>query len=227
MKQINLLPAKEWIFKNWAIVALVIVSFLYFKSCEGGKELGVANNQLQNEVEVLGKDAQKYVDIANSYRDTVTLLKKKKQEVKDSIVYVEKKEKKDLKVVSSLTTKGIATYFQDSYKIPVTITQYGVAVPDTLGKAIITDLIKGQGYRAQLKFTQQLLSVEEKSGVAKDSTIENQVKAIAKNNEALAKQETMVKNTEKLFKKERAKKTFWQATTGAVILGAGYLLLVK
>ena len=225
MKQFNLLPAKEWLFKNWAIVALVIVALLYFRSCQGSEKLGIANNQLKNDVEVLGKDAKKYVDIANSYRDTVTLLKQQKQKVKDSIVYVEKKEKKDLKVVSTLTTKGIATYFQDSYKIPVTITQYGVAVPDTLGKAIITDLIKGQGYRAKLKFTQQLLSVEEKSGIAKDSTIVNQTKAIAKINQAVVKQETVIENGEKAFKKERTKKTFWQLVSGVAFIGGGYLLI--
>lgn len=224
MKQINLLSAKEWLFKNWAIVALVIVSFLYFKSYQGSEKLGIVNNQLKNDVEVLAKDAQKYVDIANSYRDTVTLLKKQKQKVKDSIVYVEKKEKKDIKVISTLTTKGIANYFQDSYKIPVKITQYGVAVPDTLGKAIITDLIKGQGYRAKLKFAEQLLSAEEKSGVAKDSTIVNQIKAIEKINQAIVKQETVIENTEKAFKMERTKKTFWKLTSGTIFLLGGYLI---
>jgi hypothetical protein len=225
--KIDLSILKSLFFKNWSYIAIIILLVFLFKSCQGSEKLGIANNQLKNDVELLGKDAQKYVDIANSYRDTVTLLKQQKQKVKDSIVYVEKKEEKDLKVVSTLTTKGIANYFQDSYKIPVKITQYGVAVPDTLGKAIITDLIKGQGYREQLKFTKQLLSVEEKSGVAKDSTIVNQTKAIAKINEAIVKQETVIKNTEKSLRKEKNKKTFWQVVSGAVIAGASYLIITK
>lgn len=223
MIQLNLLPAKQWAIKNWAFIALVIVCFLYLRSCEDVARLEASNSELKSDVKVLGKDAQRYVDIANAYRDTVIILKKKKPAIKDSIVYVEKKQEKDIKVVSSLTTKGIATYFQELYKIPVTITQYGVAVPDTLGKAVITDLIRGQGYKAQLKFTQELLVLEERGSAAKDSTITNQDKALDKVNAANTTQEAIIKNTEGQFKKERNKKTGWKAISG----GLAILLLVS
>lgn len=212
---------------DWVKVALwttvIILSFFLFKSCEGSKELELTNTIEKQKVKVLEQEAQKYVDIANQYRDTVTLLKTKKQKVKKEIVYIDKKEKEELKTVSSLTTKGIATYFQDSYKIPVTITQYGVAVTDTLGKAIITDLIRGQGYKAKLIYTQKLLDIEEKSGIAKDTIIKKLDKAIIKKDSASVVKDVIIKNAEKSVRKEKNKKTFWKVATGVAVTIATYL----
>lgn len=225
INQAQLLALKnqiDWI-KVALWVAIIILSFFLFKSCEGSKKLELTNTIEKQKVKILEQDAQKYVNIANQYRDTVTLLKQEKQKIKPKIVYVEKKEKEDLKQVSSLTRKGIANYFQDSYKIPVTITQYGVAVPDTLGKAVISDLIRGQGYKAKLIYTQKLLSIEEKSGVAKDTIIVNLDKAITKKDSISEVKDIIIKNNEKSFKKERNKKTFWQVATGVAVTIATYL----
>lgn len=195
-------------------ITIIILSFFLFKSCEGSEELELKTQASEQKVKTLEYEAQKYVDIANQYKDSVVLLKNKKAVIKDSLIYVTKTTEEKLKVVPTLTTKGIANYFQDNYEIPVTITQYGVAVPDTLGKAIITDLIRGQGYKAQLKFTQQLLNTEEKSGIFKDSTIVKLEQAgVKKDSISLVKEGTIL-DLKQINKKEKNKKTFWQVTTG-------------
>lgn len=225
MNQLNLKELQSQI--DWVKIvlwtAIIILSFFLFKSCEGSKELELANNIEKQKVKVLEIDAQKYVDIANQYKDSVTILKTKKQKIKKEIVYVQKSTEEKLKPIPNLTTKGIANYFQDSYKIPVTITQYGVAVPDILGKEIISELIRGQGYKAELKFTKELLVAEEKNGVFKDSTIVNQDKALVKKDSALAVKDIIITNGEKINKKEKNNKTFWQVATGVAVTIATYL----
>jgi hypothetical protein len=206
---------------DWMKVALwitiIILSFFLFKSCEGSKELDLTIKASEQKVKTLESESQKYVDIANQYKDTVTLLKNKKIKVKEKLVSATKDTEKQIKEVPKLQTKGIATYFQDNYKLPLVITQYGVAVSDTLGKAVITDLIKGQGYKTQLKLTQQLLKIEEKSGVAKDSTIVNLEKSgVVKDSISLVKEGTIL-DLKSLNKKEKNKKTFWQVTAGVAI----------
>jgi hypothetical protein len=200
----------------WITVA--ILSLFLFKSCEGVKELELTNKASKEVEKRLNSEAQRYVDIANAYRDSVVILKKLKDPIKDSIIYVEKEVDKKLKIVPTLHTKGIATYFKDLYKIPVTITQYGVAVPDTLGRAIISDLIRGQGYKANLKFTQKLLTIEEKSGKAKDSVISNLDKAIVKKDSTSAVLKDQIKVAETSVRKEKNKKTFWKVATGTAVL---------
>jgi hypothetical protein len=212
----------DWVkLSLWITVA--ILSLFLFKSCEGVKELELINKASKETEKRLDSEAQRYVDIANAYRDSVIVLKKLKDPIKDSIVYVTKDVDKKLKKVSTLHAKGIASYFQDLYKIPSTITQYGVAIPDTLGKVIISDLIKGQGYKAQLKFTQKLLTIEEKSGKAKDTIISKLDKAIVKKDSASVVLKDQIKVAEISVRKEKNKKTFWKVATGTAVLVATWL----
>jgi hypothetical protein len=212
----------DWVKTSlWATI--IILSFFLFKSCEGNKELELTNKNEKEKVKILESESQKYVDVANMYRDSVTILKTEKAKTKIKIVYVTKTVEEKLKVASTLHTKGIANYLQDLYKINVVITQYGVAVPDTMGRAVISDLIRGQGYKAELKFTKELLANEEKSGVAKDSIIVNLDKAVVKKDSASVIKDDIINNVEKSFKKEKNKKTFWKVATGVAVTIATYL----
>jgi len=218
---------KQWVVTNWAIIALVIVSFFLFKSCQGSKELSVANASLKTEV----KD---HVAIANGYlaNNKVLVLKidsleKVKQEVKIQIAEVEKKTESDIKKVPGLTTKGIANYYKERYKLPVTITQYGVSVSDTIGKLNITELIQKDGCFAERKFLKQQLFLEEQKGAEKDTIINNYFKADVEMHKAAYKQRTVIENQEKSLKIEKNKKTFWKVAAGAAIGVATYTLIAK
>jgi len=208
-------------------LAIIILCLLLIKSCNGSAELKLANSDLKLEVKDLVASVDKYVAKNNKLNDKLVLLEKQKQKVKKQIVYVQEKTKSDIKKVPTLNTKQIANYYQERYKLPNTITQYGVALSDTVAKKNITELIQKDGCFAEVKLFKVQLQLEEKKGIFKDTIIGNLTKANVTLNKAVFTQDKIIDNAEKLVRKERNKKTFWQVATGTVIVGAGYLLITQ
>ena len=218
---------KSLIYENWSYIVIVVLSFFLFKSCEGSKELQIANRNLKLEVKELVASADKYVAKNNELSDKIIVLEKLKQKVKVEIVYIENKTKSDIKKVPTLNTKQIATYYQERYELPITITQYGVALSDTIAKKNIVELIEKDGCFQKIKLAKTELQLEEKKGIFKDTIIGNLTNANVNLNKAVLEQDKIIKNAEKSLVKEKNKKKFWQVATGAVIAGAGYLLITK
>lgn len=206
---------------------IIILSFFLFRSCNGNKELQIANRDLKLEVKELVITADKYVAKNNALSDKITLLETQKQKIKKEIIYVQNKTKSDVKKVPALSTKQIANYYQERYKLPVTITQYGVSLPDTIAKKNIVELIEKDGCFHEVKLFKVQLQLEEKKGIVKDTIIENITKANIDLHKAVFAQEKIINNAEKSLRKEKNKKTFWQVAAGAVIVGAGYLLITQ
>lgn len=227
MRNLNIDIVKSLLFDYWKGIVIFTMAILLFKSCEGNKELQIANRDLKLEVKELVITADKYVANNNALSDKITLLETQKQKVKTEIVYIQKKTDTAIKKVPALTTKQIANYYQERYKLPVTITQYGVSLPDTIAKKNIVELIEKDGCFHEVKLFKVQLQLEEKKGIVKDTIIENITKANIDLHKAVFTQEKIIDNAEKSLRKEKNKKTFWQVATGAVIVGAGYLLITQ
>ncbi|MEN9487997.1 MAG: hypothetical protein RL494_262, partial [Bacteroidota bacterium] len=105
--------------------------------------------------------------------------------------------------------------------------QYGVSLSDTIAKKNIVELIEKDGCFHEVKLFKVQLQLEEKKGIVKDTIIENITKANIDLHKAIFTQEKIIDNAEKSLRKEKNKKTFWQVATGAVIVGAGYLLITQ
>jgi hypothetical protein len=216
---------KQWVLTNWAVIALVIVSLLYFKSCQGSKDLQIANSSLKKDVQISEMKASNVLSKNKVLLSKVDSLEKLKQKVIVEVQKVQKKTETEIKKVPALTTKGIATYYQDRYKLPVTITQYGVSLSDTIGKLNITELIQKDGCFAQQQLLKQQLVLEEEKGLAKDTIFNNLIIAYSEIAKANFNQKKIITNTEKSLKKEKTKKTFWQVAAGAAAVGVGVLVL--
>lgn len=227
MNKIDTTILKSLFLDYWKNIVILTLCFFLYRSCQGGKELQVANQKLKVEVRELVFTADKYVAKNNKLNDKIVLLEKKKQKVKKQIVHVQEKTKSDIKKVPTLNTKQIATYYQERYKLPITITQYGVSLSDTLAKKNIVELIEKDGCFEEIKLVKIDLDIEEKKGVAKDSINNNLTNANILLKDAVVGQNKIIDNAEKSVRKEKNKKTFWQVATGAVTIGAGYLLIVK
>jgi len=227
MTKIDTAILKSLILDYGQYIVIIVLCFFLFKSCQGEKELSVANNQLKKNVIELTKSADKYVAKNNALNDTITLLEKQKQKVEIQIVEVEKTTKKEAEKAQKLSTKQIANYYQNRYKLPVAITQYGIALSDSISKKNIVELAEKDGCFEENKLIKQELVIEEQKGSIKDTINSNLTKANILLHKANFEQRTIISNTEKSFKKERAKKTFWQVTTGAVITAATYLIITK
>lgn len=133
-----------------------------------------------------------------------------------------------------LKSREIAKYYVDRYKLPkeVKSTNLGTALTDTVARLNITELVRYDGVRAELKITKEVLSLEKNISVKKDSIISNVEKqntnlelAVKENEKAINSQSEIIDNTEKMFKKEKRKTTFYKITTVLAIGTGGYLLL--
>ncbi len=221
----KIISIKQWFITNWAIIALVIVSIFYFKSCQGSKELELTNSSLKKDVQISEIKASNALSKNVFLLSKIDSLEKVKQKVIVQVQEVEKKTETEIKKVPNLTTKGIATYYQNRYKLPVTITQYGISLSDTVGKLNITELIQKDGCFAERNFLKQQIFIEEQKGIQKDSISDNLITANAELSRAIYAQKQIIKNGESAIKKEKTKKTFWQVATGAAAIGAGILIL--
>lgn len=227
MKKIDIAILKSLVLDYGQYIVILVLSFFLFKSCEGSNELKLANDDLKKEVKELVASADDYVAKNNALNDKITLLEKQKQKVKTEIVYIQNKAKSDIEKVTSLNSSQIAKYYQERYKLPIVITQYGVSLSDTVAKKNIVELVEKEGCFEEIKHVRTELQIEEQKGVLKDSVNGNLVNANILLKEAVTDQNKIIDNAEKSLRKEKNKKTFWQVTTAAVIVAAGYLLIVE
>ena len=218
---------KSLFLENWEKLLIAVLVVIIFKGCGSKNELQLANLKLKNEVKQLVVSADKYVAKNNELNGKIVLLKQQKQKVKNEIVYIENKTKSDIKKVPTLNTKQIANYYQERYKLPVTITQHGVSLSDTIAKKNIVELIQKDGCFQEVKLVQSELQIEEQKGIFKDTIIGNLDKSNLLLNKAILEQEKIITNTEKSLKTEKRKKTFWKVATGTVLASASYLLIQK
>jgi hypothetical protein len=218
---------KSLLYEYWTYIVIIVLSLFLFKSCNGSEELQIANRNLQLEVKDLVSSADKYTNKINALNDTIVLLEAKKQKIKTEIVYIENKTKSDIKKVPTLNTKQIAVYYQERYKLPVTITQYGVSLSDTIAKKNVIELIEKDGCFEEIKLVENQLQLEEKKGIVKDTIIGNITRANVDLHKAVFAQNKIIDNVEKSLLKEKRNKTFRKVVSGAILAGAGYLLIVK
>ena len=242
MIQLNLLPAKEWLFKNWAIIALVIVSFLYFKSCEGSTELesSLATSKTKQEsylaIAKTNEDAAVfYRKQANNRKSKIANLEKDVAGLKASKKGVDKKTAEKIKKVQNYSSQEIKKYYQKEFKyLDIPIVASGLIHSDSLNKMIITVIEKGKGAQEKLVITEKaLIKSEEANKELKQANGEleksNDSFSVANDNLEKANEEAndSVKIVEKSLRKEKNKKTFWQVATMAVVGIGTYLLIVK
>lgn len=218
---------KSLLHEYWSYIVITVLCFFLFKSCNVGAELKLANNNLKLEVKELVANSNKHLAKNNILNSKILELEKQKQIQKTKIANIQNKAKSDLKKVATLNTKQIAKYYQERYKLPITITQYGVSLSDTIAKKNITELVQKDYCFAEVKLFKVQLQLEEKKGVYKDTIIDNFTKSNLNLNQVISTQEKIITNTEDLFKKEKNKKTFWKVASGILATGIGYLLITK
>ena len=222
--QINYPSILVWTKNNWSKILLVILAILLFRTCQGSKEVRLANNSLKKDIEISEIKAQNYVDRINLLSDSLIILERRKQAEKIKIVTVVKEVEKKVEAVGSLNTKGIANFYQNRYKLPVVITQYGVSLSDSIAKKNIVELIQKDGLVLELNHTKNVLNVAEKQLNIKDGVLILKDSIISEKDKQIDSHFKIEKNLNKSIKIEKSKKTFWQITAVGILGGSIYLL---
>jgi hypothetical protein len=217
--------AKSFFLDYWTYIVITVLVLVLFRNCKDNENLQLANSNYKQEIKISQLQVDKYANRINVLNDRITMLETTKQGEKVKIVTVLKEVAEKISVTENLTTKGIANFYSDRYKMKPTITQYGVALKDTIHKMVIVDLIKKDGLVLELNHTKIILNIAEKQLNIKDDVIVLKDSIIKEKNTQIDTHIQLEKNLNKSVKSERTKKTIWQIATGAFLVGAGYLLI--
>jgi len=222
MKQINLISL-DWS-RILPYVAIALLSIIVLSTCNNSERTQLANEVLKSNIKISELQAQKYASRINVLNDSLVILNKLKQKEIVKIKVVVKEVKEKVEAVGSLNTKGIANYYQNRYKLPVTITQYGVALSDTLAKKNIVDVIERDGFKTQLFHTKNALNISDKEILFKEIIIKNKDSIIYEKINQINSHIDFEKNITKDIKSERVKKNIWKVTAIGILTGSIYLL---
>jgi len=213
---------KSILLDYWKNIAIAVLFLIILNTCTNANKAQLANDL---KIKQSNLKAEKYAKRINALNYNLIKLEQSKQREKTKIVTVIKEVEKKINVVENLNTKQIANYYQDRYKLPVTITQYGVSLNDTIAKKNIVELIQKDGLVKELVSTRSMLNIEEKKGTVKDSIISNKSLIIVEKDNIINSHQEIEINLNKSLRKEKVKKNFWKVTSGAILIGAGYLLV--
>jgi predicted metal-binding protein len=206
-------------------IIIFLLSLLLIGSCNGRKELELTNKLLKKEV----VDGEHRVSSLLNKNENLLVkldsLNKIKQKVKVKIVEVENKTHREVEKVIGLNTKQIAKFYQERYKLPITITQYGTTLSDDVAKKNIIEIVQYDGCVSENSLLKDELHIEEQKGVVKDTIISNFGKVVSEYDSISNKQKDIIKNTEKAVRKEKTKKTVWQGVAAAAIIATGFLIV--
>ena len=200
---------KSLLLDYWQYLVIAVLTILLFRNCQSNDKL---------EIELSGLKERKYIKHIYSLENKIAVLEASKSNEKTKIVTVVKEVEKKILIAENLTTKGIANYYQDRYKLPVTITQYGVALKDSVHKMVIVELVQKDGLVLELNHTKNILNIAEKQLNIKDGIIILKDSIIVENHKQIDSHIKQVKS-------ERTKKTVWKIISGSVLAVAGYLLI--
>jgi len=124
-------------------------------------------------------------------------------------------------------------YFKDRYNDVNNVIQAenGTTLKDTLTTKVITDLIVGDGAKAEVKILRDVVKTKEAKFDLCATTVDSLnigIEAMAKNYELANKEkDKSINDTEKALKKERKKKNLWKIISGGLIISTGYLIIAK
>jgi len=243
MKQINLITSKDFALKYWAHIALVLSLLFLFSKCNDNDQLSLAVDTQKEVTKQYKQNAKEFINKADSLEKVkikllknIVLLQKDSIKSQVEISRLKIKVNTQLAAISHYKTTDIAKYFQSRYndKKGVVVTQYGVALSDTIAKQNISEQVVCDGAKEEMVIVKSDLQKQKTIVKDQDKVIANSEQqnvnlhlSIVEINKAFESQEATVKASEKIFKKERNKKNFWKITTGVVIAASAYLFVTQ
>lgn len=243
MKNIDTEILKSLFFDYWKNIALVVLCFFLFKSCQGEKQTALA---METQIET----TKQHLKNSDGFTAKVAVLKKEAEKLKkdialiknDSIARINEIAKLKLKVSSQLaviktySANDIAKHYQERYndKKGVVVTQYGVALSDGIAKQNLSELavcdgakIEMEVVKTDLQTQKRIIGKQDQYIAVSDESYRVLRLAINEKDKAFESQQATIKTAEKGIRIEKNKKNFWKVTSGVILAGAGYLLITK
>jgi len=203
---------------------IFLLSIIILSTCTNSENAQLA---LKDKIKISDLKADIYKSKITQLNANIVQIGKQKQAERVKIVTVIKEVEKKINLVPKLNTKGIANYYQNRYKLPVTITQYGVALSDTIAKLNIKETIEKDGLQMELELTKNILLFSENQNIIKDTIILNKDLIIIQKDSQIGLHLQLEKSLNKSIKAEKTKKTIWKVASGILLAGGGYYLVTQ
>jgi len=238
----NLIQIKDFLFKRWKEIVIVILTISCILQCESNNTLDKKLINTEKEKAIHQSNAKHYLDLNDSlnlkipkYEDSIFKLKKLNEENVKNILNLKKQTNLKLIKVKNYTSKDIKKYFEERYKvIDIPLETQGVVLKDSISHLVITDLIKGDSSIEELKITNKMLFNEKEQSKQKDSIIINQNKQIINSDIIISEKdkinalsEKAFKDTKEALKKQQKNKNIWKYIAIGSSAVAGSLILIK
>jgi len=216
---------KDLFLRNWKIVAIILLAFALFQQCN-------KTDTALAEANVSKSKAKDYLNQARASQNNSMVLVANYETKIDSVINSErlrynqlanntKSVKAKLSEIRQYSATDITQYYKERYNAPNDVIQSenGTTLKDTVNKLVISDLVVGDGAKAEVKILHSIVIDKETKFQLCDDTVDSLkvgIESMAKNFElANTESQKAIKQTEKAFRKEKTVKNVYK---GALVL---------
>ncbi len=228
---------KDLLNKYWKNAVMIILVLLLWQQCSKSKELllsaELSKSKAKDYLQKSRLATKNLQGITDTYNRKIDSIKRIEKLYENKIFELSKNTKAKIGDLRHYSSTQITEYYKDRYnnKNDIIQSKLGTTLKDTISRLVITDLIYGDGAKAEVKILRDVVKSKNDKFNICNSTVDSLkvgIVTITKNYElANAEKDNAIKTTEKALKKERGKKNVWKVISGAIAIGAGYLLFVK
>ena len=211
--------------RNWKNLALLIFAIALFQQCN-------KTDTALSEANVSKAKAKDYLNQARASQNNSMVLVANYETKIDSVINSERSKynqlanntktvKAKLSEIRQYSATDITQYYKERYNAPSAVIQSenGTTLKDTVSKMVISDLVVGDGAKAEVKILRSVIDGKEAKFQLCDDTVDSLkvgIETMAKNYEkANDESQKAIKQTEKAFRKEKTVKNVYK---GALVL---------
>jgi hypothetical protein len=228
---------KDLFLRNWKNLVILFFAILLWWQCNKSDELLLSSELSKSKAKdylqqsrLASKNLQ---GITAKYQSKIDSVVKIENEYKNQLAQNSKTVKAKLSDLKKFSSTEITEYYKDRYNNTKDIIQseLGTTLKDTVSRLVITDLVVGDGAKAEVKILREVVQTKDEKFKICNETVDSLkvgIESMIKNYElANSQKDNAIKQTEKALKKEKHKKNAWKLLSGATLAGIGYLLFVK
>ena len=226
---------KDFLLKYWKHILIAVLIVLLFNECNR-LDTALADAKDSKAKAKYYLLQARFIKNEMNKRQVAYLFKiseLEKANDKNEVLLVNLTKKVNVKIseIKRYNTSDIANYYKDRYllKNNIETLKNAIILKDTVSRLVISDLVVGDGAKAEVKILRNVVSNEKIKFILASTEIDSLrlgLESVSKNYElANTEKDNALKLTEKAYKRERNKKNIWKITTLATVVGAGYLLI--
>lgn len=216
---------------------MVILAITLFNQCNKSKELllssEVSKSKAKDYLQQSRFAAKNLQGITAKYQSKIDSVVKIENKYKNQLAQNSKTVKAKLSDLKKFSSTEITEYYKDRYNNTKDIIQseLGTTLKDTVSRLVITDLVVGDGAKAEVKILREVVQTKDEKFELCNETVDSLkvgIESMVKNYElANSEKDNAIKQTEKAFRAEKRTKNIYKGLSVASLLYIAKTLILK